>query len=105
MSHVTHHGRERASERLGLPKSAVPKLAAEALERGQRHGDFSGRFKRYLDKTFLQHRTANNMRVYHEHLFIFDGNVLITCWRLPQHFVAAANKAAKRANPKAWERG
>lgn len=83
---VTHHGEHRVRERLGLKKKAVARLAARALTEGATHGQFAGRMKRYLDRVFLEHGTASNMRVLHGYLFIFRGDVLITCWELPQAF-------------------
>lgn len=86
MAHVTQHGGKRVRERLGIPKKAVARMAELALAEGKRHSDFAGSMRRYLDSVFLEHRTANNMRVYAQHLFLFDGPSLITAWQLPPKF-------------------
>lgn len=83
---MTTHASARMRERMGVPKRAVAKLAETALSEGKRHSDFAGSIRRYLDGVFLQHRSATNMRVYAQHLFIFDGETLITAWMLPPKF-------------------
>lgn len=83
MIHVTEHAEERVRERLGLPRKAVAKLAEEAFRSGKQHSDFAGRMKRYLDGVFLEHRTANNLRVYNRHVFVFANETLITAWPVP----------------------
>jgi hypothetical protein len=83
---VTKHSEARSRERLGIPKKAVAKMATEALERGKRHSDFSGSIKRYLDGVFLTCRSANNMRVHAQHLFLFNGETLITVWQIPPKY-------------------
>lgn len=83
---VSRHGASRLRERMGVPKRAIEKLAADALTKGKKHSDFAGSMRRYLDGVFLEHRTANNMRVFAQHLFVFDGDTLITAWMLPSKF-------------------
>lgn len=84
--HITQHGEGRIRERIGVPKRAVPKLAADALAKGKSHADFAGSMRRYLDGIFLEHRNATNMRVFAQHVFIFNGDTLITAWMLPPKF-------------------
>lgn len=84
--HVTNHGGKRVRERLGIPKKAVERMAALALSEGKRHADFAGSMRRYLDGVFLEHRSANNLRVYAQHVFVFSGEALITAWQLPAKY-------------------
>lgn len=93
---LTRHGKQRTRERLGVPKRAVERLVEKALTEGKRHSDFAGSFRRYLDGQFLKHRTANNMRVYSGHLFIFDSDTLVTAWLLPGKFRKIAERAADK---------
>ena len=86
MAHVTKHGSGRVRERMGVPKRAVEKMAMDALAKGKRHSDFSGSMRRYLDGVFLQYGTANNMRVFSQHLFLFRDDTLITAWALPSKY-------------------
>lgn len=83
---VTKHGAQRVRERLGLPKKTVERLAARALEEGAPHNAFAGGIKRYLDKVFLDHHNATNMRVLNGYLFLFNDQTLITCWALPPKY-------------------
>lgn len=83
---ITTHADERVRKRLGLPRKAVEKQAAAALARGATHADYSGSFRRYLDKVFLSERNASNMRVHAGHLYLFNGDTLITCWPIPPKF-------------------
>lgn len=84
--HVTDHAELRVRKRMGLPRKAVEKMAQTALERGVRHHQYAGSFRRYLDGVFLKERTANNMRVHANYLFLFDEGDLITCWAIPAEF-------------------
>ena len=83
---VTEHADLRVRKRLGLPRRAVERQAAAAMEQGATHGQFTGKFRRYLDGVYLRERSANNMRVHAGHLYIFVDDILITCWPLPPHF-------------------
>lgn len=92
---VTKHGERRIRERIGVPKRAVERMAGKALSDGHKHSDFSGAMRRYLNSVFLDHKNANNMRVYNQHLFIFDGETLVTVWLLPAKFRNAAINASR----------
>lgn len=85
-AHVTDHADLRVRKRLGIPRRAVEKQVAQALEHGATHSQFTGKFRRYLDGVFLAERKASNMRVYGGYLYIFAGEDLITCWALPTDF-------------------
>lgn len=84
--HVTDHAELRVRKRMGIPRRAVERQAAAALEKGATHGQFTGKFRRYLDGVFLAERSANNMRVHGGVLYIFRDQTLITCWALPADF-------------------
>jgi hypothetical protein len=83
---ITDHADDRMRKRLGLPRKALDKQAAKALEKGATHADFSGSFRRYLDGVFLSERNASNMRIHAGHLYLFKDETLITCWALPPKF-------------------
>lgn len=83
---VSKHGATRVRERLGVPKRAVQRMAEKAFTDGKKHSDYSGSFLKYLNVIFLEYKTANNMRVYNQHLFLFNGETLITAWPLPAKF-------------------
>lgn len=82
---VSRHGDDRVRERLGLPRKAVEREAAKALEHGRPRTEFSGSFRRYLDALFHQGEyRAAEMRVHNQYLFLFaSDHTLITAWLLP----------------------
>lgn len=90
---VTAHGGKRVRERVGIPKRAVAKLAARAMVDGATHAQFTGSMKRYLDAIYMDHGSANNMRILNGYLFLFADERLVTCWLLPERF--------RRTKPKA----
>ena len=92
---LTKHGKNRLKKRLGASKKNVEKIAQDALQNGITHSEAKGRLSKYLDKLFFQHQTATNMRVYHEKVFIFRGEVLITVLPLPHNLCDLANKIHK----------
>lgn len=93
--YVTKHAKGRIRERMGLGKNGVDRVAEMALERGLRHGETKGRLSRYLDSLYLSHGVGNNMRIYSEKVFIFQGNNLITVLPLPNELKKLANICLK----------
>lgn len=93
---LTRHALQRGKERLGLRDEAIERLAERALNEGLRTSDTSGRFRRYLDKLFLSHGKAGNLRVYGEKIYLFNGSLLITIFHLPNEYKKAAAKLRTR---------
>jgi hypothetical protein len=93
---VTYHAEERIKIRMGLGKSAFEKVATKALECGLKHKDVAGKLKRYLDKIYLDHGNANNMRIYNNKIFLFCGDILITVFDLPSEFRKTVEKIKKQ---------
>lgn len=88
---ISNHAYDRAKERLGFDKKATDKMAVLAYGHGTKHGDAKGRLKKYIDKLFLEHRTANNTRVYGEAIYLFHNQTLITIYRLPNNLKKLAS--------------
>jgi len=84
---ITKHAESRIRERLGLKKKAVPRMVATALSKGKSHADHTGGAKRYLNGLFLAHKTANNLRVYGNFVYVFIGDKLITVIDFPRRFI------------------
>jgi len=96
---VTEHAEDRIRERCGLPKKAVEKNATLALEVGLKHSEATGRLKKYFDYLFLSHRVGANIRIYHNHVYIFTrDSKLVTVLPLPNHHKKAVQKILKRRN-------
>lgn len=77
---VTDHADERIKERLGLPKSARQTAAQRAFDKGKTRDECVGKLKRYLDLKCITHRAGNNIRIYAEHIWVFQDNTLITVY-------------------------
>ena len=92
---ITNHAEARTKERVGLPKRLTTKNAARALERGITHGDATGSLKRFMDAVYLQHETANNIRIYCGNVYIFYYDTLITVFALPQRYRNLAERLQK----------
>ena len=93
---VTEHSVKRTKDRLGLSKKLADKNAQKALEFGITHADTKSSLRRFLDKLYLSNGTANNMRVYHHHVYLFRGNKLITIIDLPQKLCKLADQIQKQ---------
>lgn len=91
-SYVTAHASKRLRERVGVRKRSIQNISDRALSKGLSHKDLSGKLRRYVDGLFLRSRTANNIKVYSEKIYIFRDNTLITVISLPSEFKKLANK-------------
>lgn len=87
---ITKHGERRAHERAGLPKRAVARQAEAALQKGKTYKDFSGNFRRYLDKLSIEYKN-NNLRVYSGYIYAFTEDRLITVLQIPVKYRKAAS--------------
>lgn len=93
---VTNHGEYRVRKRTGVPKKAVDRMAKRALLEGIGRCEFSGSLRRYLDGAYHHHNEeANNIKVWNEKIWIFNGDILITVLDLPQKYKNRANGRAK----------
>lgn len=80
---VTHHAESRTKRMVSSKKKAT-EIAEEAFDFGVRHEETTGRLRKYLSGLYLQEKTANNIRIHHQKVFLFNSNVLITILNLPQ---------------------
>lgn len=80
---LTSHAKKRLKKRLGLPKSALIKAAQTAFDVGVNHSDTKGSAKRYLTHLFFKNKTATNLRVYGDFVYVFCGLTLVTVHQLP----------------------
>ena len=101
---ISEHAAERAKSRFSLKRDALERLAERALWEGIGHRQANGRLKRYFDMLYLQNRTANNVRIYGEVVFLFNGDTLITLWRVPANMMKIVRRLQDK-NKSATERG
>ena len=95
---VTDHAYHMAKERLSMNRVSFEKLSEKAYLLGVNHSEVAGNLKRYIDKKFLSQRSANNIRIYGENIFIFSKQTLITVYQIPLNLKKSALKC--RANKK-----
>lgn len=95
---TTYHAQQRTKDRLGLSKNLADKKAKQALEFGVKHSDTTGSLNKYFTSLYFKNKAANNIRVYHQKVYIFEENILITILNLPHNLCAVADKVQKRIN-------
>ena len=83
---ITEHAYERAKERFSLNKAALERFANSAYKNGIKQSDTVGQLKKYIAKLWHKYKTANNIRIYGEIIFIFCDNRLITLYHIPNEF-------------------
>lgn len=89
---ITNHGYDRLDERVGLNPKAAEKLALKAFEHGIKHSDTTGSLNKYLTNIYLSHKTANNCRIYGEHVYLFQNTLLITAYHLKNEYKKTVRK-------------
>lgn len=102
---VTEHSVKRTKDRLGLSKKLADKNAQKALEFGITHSEAKSGLRKFLDKLYLSNGNANNVRVYHHHVYLFRGNTLITIINLPQNLCKLADQIQKQKDGERDENG
>lgn len=90
---VTAHARSRIKERCGINKRDSVRFSENALEYGLKHSEITGNLKKWVDSQYFRNRTVNNIRLFGDKCFIFNGEKLITVIQIPQNLMKAVNKA------------
>jgi len=93
---ITDHAFDRAKERLSMSRSGFIRIAEIAYEDGIVQKEVAGSLRRYLNKLYLSHKQAGNIRLYGENVFLFGGNVLITVFQVPPNIRKSALRIQKR---------
>jgi len=91
-SYVTTHAGKRIRERVGVNKKSIQTVSDRALNKGLEHKELTGKLKRYIDKLYFRSKTANNIKVYAEKIYLFRDKTLITVVSLPTGLKKIANK-------------
>lgn len=95
-SGVTYHAEKRIRQRIGVPKSAVKKLAVKARNQGVERKDTHGSLRRYLDSVYHYNDNSTHVFVWSEKVFIFADNALVTVLNLPPRYRNAANGKVRK---------
>lgn len=94
--HITDHAYKRARERMGLKPRALRSLAQKALTDGITHSRAKGVLNNYLSAIYLKYENCNNMRIYGHYIYLFQSDVLITIYHLPNKFKKYADQLARK---------
>ncbi len=97
---ITQHALERLRERFSWNQHTAQRMADRALVEGLTHAQSGGRLNRWITKLFLDHHSANNIRIYGEVIYLFQGTRLITAYGVPNNLRRAAVACAKAVKPK-----
>lgn len=81
---------------MGVPRSAVRKLAVKARNNGIERKDTSGSLRRYLDKVYWYNPNTNHIYVWAEKVYIFSDDALVTVLNLPPRYRNAANGKVRK---------
>ena len=99
MVSVTDHGCKRIRSRCGASKKAAGKIAEDAFKNGITHAETTGSLNRYITSLYFHNKTANNIRVFNDKVFIFSNEVLITVLNLPKRYHKIVKKIENRRQP------
>ena len=100
MAMVTNHARKRFKQRLGVHKTDTKKNARRALKEGLSQGDVRGGLSRYMSGVYFRHR-ANNIRLFNGFTYVFQGETLVTVFKVPDKFREAAAEAQAQKEARA----
>ena len=91
-----NHTKDSLSVRPGLPKRAVERSVTRALQRGLCPEESTGNLRRYFDHLRRFERSASNIRIYGNHVYIFEGRTLVTVLALPGEYKSDMQQALER---------
>lgn len=91
MIRITNHACDRR-KRLGLSKDTFSKTAQKAFTEGVRHCDTVGSLNRYITSLYFKNKTANNVRVYNQYIWLFTEDLLITVYPLVNKYKKVVDK-------------
>lgn len=80
---VSKHAKKRLKERCGLNKRSIQRIADKAFTDGVRHSDTRGRLNKWITSLYFYNKTADNIRLYGDKVYIFAGNILVTVIQIP----------------------
>ena len=79
----TVHGEKRIHERITENKADAKANSLHAYRHGIKHSETFGPLRKWLDAKYLGNKKGSQMRLYTDRLYVFERNVLITVYDLP----------------------
>ena len=67
---MSKHGEDRVRERCGVPKKAIEKMTETAFQIGIKHGDTTGRLKRFLDYQWAKGSGFGAIKLYNNKVWL-----------------------------------
>jgi len=97
---LTNHAIERGKERLGLNPKALQHFADRVVVEGMPWDACQGGMRRWLEAGQYRHHKGSGTRIYGEHVFVIQDNVLVTILELPHEYRGVVKKWRKNADAK-----
>lgn len=97
---VTKHATRRIRSRVGIAKGGAERVAGRALEKGISHGETSGVLHGYMTRLFFKYKTATNLRIWCNYVYVFCDETLVTVFQLPPELRKQAEKIGNRKSGK-----
>ena len=79
----TAHGEKRIHERVTEHKADAKANSLHAYRHGIKHSETAGPLRKWLDAKYLGNKKGSQMRLYSDRLYVFERNILITVYDLP----------------------
>lgn len=85
---ATKHAFQRAKERLNWSKKTLKRLINQIEQEGDRYNDPKGKLRRFVKEQNADHGSGTKLRLHGENLFIFDGYLLITIYKVDDYLLS-----------------
>ena len=84
---VSRHAEKRMRERCGLNRKAVERMAQKAFDKGIKRSQTKGNLNKWVTGLWSRNKSADNIRLYGDKVYIFCDNVLVTVMQIPRDLV------------------
>ena len=100
MVKVTNHGKQRLKERNGFNVKSIDRMAEKVYQNGLCHSETSGQLNKWITKLYFTGKVANEIRIYGDKAYLFNGETLITVLQVPNNLLKAVRADKKRKEEK-----
>lgn len=92
---ILNHCYKNAKKRCGLNKSSFEKLVNNAKELGISVHKTKGSLKKWIQSRTLDHKFIFSVWVYDKYLILYNKDVVISVYQIPQRFLPTSNYIKK----------
>lgn len=96
---ITQHAYQRAKQRLGWKASVLEKMVVRIYRQGIQLRDTKGALRKYCVSK-RRKRKKIEIRIYGEHIYLFEKYTLVTLYRVENHLLKYLKLHAIRKNDK-----